>query len=937
MKTRDDVFNETVSLLKQDEKNLVYFFSKVRDIKWFKPLRDSGLFDPDTIPQPVKTEKGFTLSFWPQQHYLEHLSKIIADSPHDYQLIKDFILVLRKISTTHGNWLLGRCLFTSLMRMPPGGLTPDDIKHAFHWLIEPGAKESLLEITVHESLLLLTNQIEDKMAERDVFKTFIKHLLTRSEEKKKAAGDPNLLFFSDFRLSEFRNKYFNVEKLAADKPFLLFDALEICEAELTDILTNSDLDETTQYWRPAVEDHYQNNYHDSAQSVLVGSIWSIARELRLKQLTIPRMSAWADSKYLTFKRIFLSVAALESDKKTINNAAKRVIEGGLKSECRHEIYHFLQKQFEHLDAALQEEILDLIAAITADHGDTSTLNARYAAWEKLRWLEAIAESKNTRVEDIRKQLLVITEGKVPDHPDFSSYMGASWVGPTSPKTLEDLAKQSPEEMFSLLRSFKNSPEFGSPSVDGLARILQDYIAVDPMKCSSLISKMDQLDYHYVSALFDGYTKAWGENKYVPLQDIISKILELIELKSFRDDVVNTDSKARWIIASVCGFIESGTRSDDKSFPVNVDGQLYSILSKCLDLCPVDERYRTSSDAYTRAINEPRGRIFGALIILSLRRARTSQKDSVEFKKAWSDLQALIEPALMSKSGEVSLHALLGAYYRQFFFLNKDWFVGAIDMIVPASTNDEALWKAFMDGFSYVTAYSKEMYEILSAKNHLLPYLRYEQGDSSKSSRSDRLQNRVIELALVAYILGHEKIDENIVGAIIEAKDSKEWHQVIWSINSVIGDKPTAEHQSKAKDLLLKLISIKESGGLGESWKPYFQGLGRFLDRLNDPTDLLVQKIFQIVSSDTDSPWELGDLIEYLHRFRESHSRIVGQLFTGLLQSSNTAPSWPDEKVREICQSLIGHSETESMTEICRIYSARTIACEPIRDICNSLK
>jgi hypothetical protein len=177
------------------------------------------------------------------------------------------------------------------------------------------------------------------------------------------------------------------------------------------------------------------------------------------------------------------------------------------------------------------------------------------------------------------------------------------------------------------------------------------------------------------------------------------------------------------------------------------------------------------------------------------------------------------------------------------------------------------------------------------------------------------------------------MDEGIIASILKEKNSEEWRQLIWSVKSIIGDDPKPEHLAKARSLISQLITLKEADSSGESFKEHFKGLGRFLDLIKDPSDVMVEKIIKIVAEDKDSPWELGDLIEYLHQFRGTHSKTVGKLFKVLLVESNTAPAWPQEKVQEISKALIQNGEKNTMIDICRIYSERSPTCEPIRDIC----
>jgi hypothetical protein len=192
---------------------------------------------------------------------------------------------------------------------------------------------------------------------------------------------------------------------------------------------------------------------------------------------------------------------------------------------------------------------------------------------------------------------------------------------------------------------------------------------------------------------------------------------------------------------------------------------------------------------------------------------------------------------------------------------------------------------------------------------------------------------MLELTLVAYVLGDESMDDGMIATVLKEKNHEEWHQLIWSLQSIIGDNPKPEHLAKAKELVLRLIEVKEASPAGESFKEHFRGLGRFLGRLDDPSDGMVKKVIKIVAEDKESPWELGDIVDYLHQFKDSHPKIVGELFKLLLTESNAAPAWPPEKVREISESLLQHGEKNTMIDVCRIYSDRSLTCEPIRDIC----
>ena len=124
---------------------------------------------------------------------------------------------------------------------------------------------------------------------------------------------------------------------------------------------------------------------------------------------------------------------------------------------------------------------------------------------------------------------------------------------------------------------------------------------------------------------------------------------------------------------------------------------------------------------------------------------------------------------------------MGHYYRNLLYLNKEWFFSQLDILAPIhSPTKKSLGIAFMDGFSYVSTYNSEMYRLLYKKNILLSYMRYE-SNQDKNTTSDEIQSRIVDLALVAYLLGDETLNSGIIKEIIDGKTTIEWRSLIHSM------------------------------------------------------------------------------------------------------------------------------------------------------------
>src|SRR3989338_2054634 len=162
MTRKVDSIQETLDLIKADENNRAYFFSKAKDPKWFEPLKSNGFFDASTIPQPVKTERGFVLSFWPPQNYLERISALIQSKTiTDTKFVESFLDVPRKLTSTRGNLFLARSLFLIVLRTPLSHLKTSDIERAFAWLLGGDARDTLIETTAQEGLALVLSGVTD--------------------------------------------------------------------------------------------------------------------------------------------------------------------------------------------------------------------------------------------------------------------------------------------------------------------------------------------------------------------------------------------------------------------------------------------------------------------------------------------------------------------------------------------------------------------------------------------------------------------------------------------------------------------------------------------------------------------------------------------------------------------------------------------------------
>ncbi len=103
----EDKEKKVITLIEQDNTYSNYFFQRVKDLRWFYPLKERGFFLPEKIPQ---TEGGVFL-FWNILDYLERVSIQLDDDPqYGNELIKiidsvvHFSLNKKRINNYHIWW-----------------------------------------------------------------------------------------------------------------------------------------------------------------------------------------------------------------------------------------------------------------------------------------------------------------------------------------------------------------------------------------------------------------------------------------------------------------------------------------------------------------------------------------------------------------------------------------------------------------------------------------------------------------------------------------------------------------------------------------------------------------------------------------------------------------------------------------------------------------
>lgn len=942
--SKEQLVQQVVNLLNADTTNADHFFSKEDNSKWLESLEPYGFFKADKIKPVVRDGNSFYYPSWPQGVFLEKIAEQIRNGRvSDKATIELYLKVIRSLVGDNENVWAMRSIFRCHFLLPLKVIEVNDISNSFKMIEKVAKTNSFIEFDVHESYFKVLGSVENNTHDRSLYKEFVRNLLMSRDEEDIGLRERKLIYFQDHRFKHFEGKFLNFEEQYAGKEFALEDAAEVISQRLDNLLDIKDVDKTSTSWRPAIEDHYQNLYHYSAPSILIAIIYKIINFLIKRSKLLSIVGPWKTSDKSALSRLYIALVTENPSLLDINECARRILSLGLSYHFRHEVFHFFEKHFDNLDSDIQESILDKVDSLVDKYSDDNDERKPvFTAWKKMRWLQAIKNSKNKRAKELYEANLKIT-GSEADHPDFDSYIGRTFVGPTSPWGLDNFDQATPDEIIQKLISYVDDErKFGEPSIEGLSRTFESYVAQDPMKCSFLIDKMLQLPRIYLSSIFDGYVKAWADGKFVPIKELLDLGNSALTNKLFINDLSDKNSMARWAVSSIFRFISAGVRDDEKAFDPKFNLKCHEILKLAVVSVKANEEYQGSSDAQTRAINEPRGVLFESAILLALREARLAydesdekSKDSVEFKQAWLNLYQIIKEPLESQScDEVSLHAHLGSLYRQLLFLDKMWLYKNLDLVCPSGEGKFQLRSAFIQGYCYVNVYVKEMYTQLYTRGYLLEFLRQsDEDDKNNGSRINTLQERIVSLSTIAFLLGDESLERGLFKDILDYEDAEEWGKIIRSLPRLVGKDPVKDVFDNAVLLIHYMINKFDSSKEKELFKKHFDGFSWLLEIFKDPSNVIVKKIIEISAYYTSDHWDHFEIVEYLYNYKDSHTEEVGSLFYELAKSGKGYPSYPDDKIIAICKSLKNSGKTESLTNIRRVYSDKSPNSDLTKKIC----
>ncbi len=892
-----------------------YFFDRLENPEWIKPLWDRGFFRHP--PAPIQ-EEGGTVRFppWPEARYLARMAQ------RKPQLVAQ---IIQEMDDTDNAAVLDD-LLDALLAMPPE-VGADLADKAERWAERPYwlLPEKMGQLIAHWAKGGRTNEaLSVARVLLDVLPDE-RRAVSGGDEWHRLPPKPRARF-DTWDYEEILKKYYPDLVREAGYPALelLCDLLEKT-IRLSRDRDDGGREDDLYVWRPAIEDHPQN-LGDTIKDALVSAVRDAAklvvdsRQARLEEV----LKALERRRWTVFRRIALHVLRVFPDGAEAL-AAERLTDWALFEDegVRHEYVLLLRDRFSSLAPDDQAKILKWIEdgpemdewkqwrerETGRQPGEEEI--ARYKEIWQRDWLARIGHDNLPATWSERYRKLVEKHGE-PDHPEFPVYTEGGWVGPTSPKAADELKAMPISEIVEFLRTWEPPKTlFGEPSREGLGRELSSVVADDPERFAAEAPSFQGLDPTYVRHVLAGLREAAKQGKtfaWEPVLELCDWVLSQpreIPGRAIRE--LDADPGWGWTRKGIADLLLAGLETAENSIPFDLRERVWAILKPLTDdpdpTPEYEQRYGGSNmDPATLSINTTRGKAMHAVIRYALwvRRhlekapnaAERLAKGFDEMPEARKVLEAHLDPA---REPSLAIRAVYGWLFPWLVLLDSKWARAHAARIFPAEKGEAAFFDAAWNTYVTFCRPYDNVWEILRPQyQHAVERIGAQRAETRWLANLDE---KLAEHLMAFYWRGKLSLDDPMFVAFWEkAPAAVRAHALRFVGRSLRGTKGEVPPQilKRLEELWEWRLATAKKAELPSGFEEEMAAFG-----------------WWFVSDKFDIDWAIAQLSESLQRSHKSDpDRMV------LEQLARTAQSHPRESVE--CLRMIAEGDREGW----KVYANR---------------
>ena len=485
-------------------------------------------------------------------------------------------------------------------------------------------------------------------------------------------------------------------------------------------------------WRPAIEDHKQNWGHGDLKDLLVTAA-RIALEryfeyvksagTRCPATEVENLLNW-DLPYSILKRLRLHVYRLHAGD-CMPEIEKALIEEFDNWEVWHEYASLLADLFPSLSPDTRRRYFQAV-----DSGPSGEKEEDYVRHWRARKISVIRHHLSPAELDMYRDL--IPEAERMKNPDFLSTHSSMWVGPTSPKTEDDLFGMPVAEVIELLASWTPSKDWFAPSHEGLGRVLSAVVA----KSGELYSKeaarfLDpRIRPVYLYHIFYGFREAFKNKARLDWKNTLALAGSIVQgaqtgtLSTFVPGTEDDRFEPEWdaVYQEIGSLLEAGLENTEGP-SITSRGEIWPLIEfLCEHPDPTPEHEAqyggNSMEPATLSINTVRGRAFHTLFAYIFWCDRYLKKNGKKngHSRIPDEAKRVLESHLdVTRDPSLTIRSVYGQYFPWLFVYDPEWTFGLVARVFPADDPERryAAWETYQ-----ANAVFHEVYTALRAQYEL---------------------------------------------------------------------------------------------------------------------------------------------------------------------------------------------------------------------------
>ncbi len=735
---RDQPTQSDVDVLRKHvPNNLVvfgYFFDRAGPA-WLDPLKAKGFFRHS--PEAERDEEEGTVGFrsWPESRYLARMASVAP------QTVLDIIL---QIPDTE-NVRVHEDLTDAALAMPTK-LAAELVPKAKIWVESPYPVLLCVKLGALMANLALGGQLDEALA---LAHSLLAVLPGRSITTEKSGEERSYLFTPEpqgrFDLWHYK------QIMKKDMPDLVAACGDRALSLLCDLLDSAitlsqspqeaeRYEDYSHVWYRAIE--HQREHPRGVRELLVWAVRNAAEQIvRTNPAQLQSVVENLERRpWQVFQRIVLHLLRMFPDK------APTLVSERLTQPRRddsldlwHEYSLLMRERFCHLEKEDQEKILGWIE----EGPDIEQFKKSQEEWTGTPPTEYEAERYGTGWR-LRRLALIrdclprewrqryeawVAEFGEPERPEFVVDEISTWVGPTSPKSEEDLHSLRVEQIVAFLKTWEPSQDPMQPSPEGLGRVLAGVVASNPEQFAEAAGQFQELDPTYVRALLSGLRDAAKGQRPLPWRPVLKLCQWVVdqprEIPDRNSEYADLDPGWGWTRKTIADLLSCGFAAGPAEIPFDLRTTAWEILEPLTeDPDPTPEyeaRYGGSNmDPAMMTINTTRGEAMHAVVryALWIRRHIEKLPDGKErVACGFGEMQEVREVFQVHLNPErdpsLTIRSVYGRWFPWLFLLDPGWVKSYLPKIFPEEESLQDLRDVAWDAYIIFCEPYDNVFETLS--------------------------------------------------------------------------------------------------------------------------------------------------------------------------------------------------------------------------------